>query len=425
MINLLDFAKKGTFKSGRLTDSNNIADIENLPWNGQSNDKRGFIKLINQVRCEDKKYHKVLEMHPKWVNKGTIKAWLPWIKLGKNPMFKAQVGFINGANHTDGVNFQVWEHHMHNGKEVWNMILNLHKKYTGKLINIEADLSHLSNSQVKIELRVDAGKSSGQDWAIWVNPKIVPRGDVAGSAWKFNPVSLTVNDPDDNWWKGSGDEPYMAGLYFRSIFGKPGTTKTKVLTKLAQLGNDVEAGESVTIDQSDELAVSDSAVPFDNKLIAALNGVQIMGYILLPVDEDSGGRGTVRSKFNKIEKSLIESLKKRIENNLIGLFTIEDTFKKIMDDIFPNKVTVGGGGFDLIGEIIKGLGDDPIGITMLLIIGLSPKLIKSELKNVKNLPDFVTIGAPENKTFSLISKSDDAKYTLKVKLQKTSVGKLV
>ena len=37
---------------------------------------------------------------------------------------------------------------------------------------VSADLSRLAGRNVGLELRVDTGASSGQDWAVWVSPRI-------------------------------------------------------------------------------------------------------------------------------------------------------------------------------------------------------------------------------------------------------------
>ncbi len=113
-----------------------------------------------------------LRTHPKWVAEGSIKGWHPWVKIPKNAVFEAQVGFVNGAAATDGVTFVVYEHHNENGRETWSRIAELRKGYTGSLQTILGDLSRFAGQEVGIELRVDAGPSSGQDWAVWVNPII-------------------------------------------------------------------------------------------------------------------------------------------------------------------------------------------------------------------------------------------------------------
>ncbi|MCB0633621.1 MAG: C39 family peptidase [Saprospiraceae bacterium] len=172
-IYLFDLAGSAKYESGQLNkDGHSVQNITALQWN-KSQEQKGAVKDMSTKRLEDSKiYSKVIHMHPMWTSQGTLKAWFPWKQVPDVPVFKAQIGFIQGASHTDGVTFWVWEHHKENGREVWNPILKEHKKYTGELQDIEIDLAKFSSQQMSIELRVDAGKSSGQDWAVWVNPRI-------------------------------------------------------------------------------------------------------------------------------------------------------------------------------------------------------------------------------------------------------------
>lgn len=432
MIDLLKIVNSGTFKSGTLTDSQIMENIETLPWNGNPEDNRGFIRLINNAKCEDGKNYNVLQMHPKWANFGTIKAWLPWITIGENPIFEAKVGFLKGAKNTDGVTFQVWEHHMFEGKEVWNRVLNLKKEYTNELVQIEADLSHLSNQKVSIELRVDAGKSSGQDWAVWSDLKIASRKGVSGNAWEISPKSLTVNSPNDNWFRGLSDEPYIAALYFRSILGKQGTTKTKPLLKLKTISQNVKKGETVSIDISDELHISDSIVA--HELDTIHKGIQIMGYIMIPMEEDESGKDIVRKKVKKLEELLSNSLKQRIENDKKGPLFLGDAFKEIIKDVFPTNTDANISKDEtslfknLKVKITDSLGDDQFEITIIIVLGLSDSVLKQlKLKDKIKLPSFVKLTSPKETEFSLVSKDNQgAKYTVNVELKKTSVsGNLV
>lgn len=50
--------------------------------------------------------------------------------------------------------------------------MDIYKRYTGKLRSFSYDLSEYAKQKVYFELRVDAGESSGQDWAAWINPRI-------------------------------------------------------------------------------------------------------------------------------------------------------------------------------------------------------------------------------------------------------------
>lgn len=142
---------------------------------GSPSDDNGFVRL-DEITLENGETTTALRTHPKWVSNGRIKGWHPWVELPQNVKFEADVGFVEGAKNTDGVTFQVWEHHKEGGSTVWNKIADLHKDYTGNLEHMEADLSHLAGQEVGIELRVDAGESSGEDWAAWTNVQIVPRG---------------------------------------------------------------------------------------------------------------------------------------------------------------------------------------------------------------------------------------------------------
>ena len=172
-IDLFELAKSSRYESAQLaSEGHNATNLTPLKW-GESKNGIGAIRDASNNTLEDgKKYAKTIHMHPRWVAQGTIKAWFPWKKLPKYAVFKAQIGFIKNAKHTDGVTFWVWEHHKEGRRQVWNSILKTHKKYTGRLQNIAIDLSHFANQNVGIELRIDAGNTSSQDWAVWVNPRI-------------------------------------------------------------------------------------------------------------------------------------------------------------------------------------------------------------------------------------------------------------
>ena len=172
-IDLTQLAASARWVSGRLIDAHNTTSHTTLRLNQTpSNPVAGKVTL-EEKWLEDRTKQPVLHTHPRWEARGTIKGWLPWVYLPVGARFEAEVGFIYGATGTDGASFQVWEHHMHGGREVWNRIAYVYKRYDGSLSTISADLSHLAGRRVGIELRVDAGASSGQDWAAWVNPMVV------------------------------------------------------------------------------------------------------------------------------------------------------------------------------------------------------------------------------------------------------------
>ncbi|MDD1615270.1 MAG: hypothetical protein CG439_332, partial [Methylococcaceae bacterium NSP1-2] len=175
-INLIELAAdpQSRWVGGRLIDAHNNVDNVNLAWMGGDGDSQGFVRVDNNIVMEDgNSYSQVLRTHPKWVNQGTIKGWLSWRTLPAGARFQAKIGFLNGAVHTDGVTFWVWLHYKVNGREQWIPIIQRVKQYSRSLDYIEYDLSAYAGQAISIELRVDAGASSGQDWAAWVNPILV------------------------------------------------------------------------------------------------------------------------------------------------------------------------------------------------------------------------------------------------------------
>lgn len=155
--------------------------------------KHGEASLKNSV-LEDGRSYKVLFTHPKWSKNGTIKGWFPKIEnLSKNSILRGKVGFVKpvGKAGTDGARFMVYLHYYVNGREQWKPIINIYKRYTGQLKSFSYDLSAYAGQKVFFELRVDAGKSSGQDWAAWVHPKVT---QLKRSGGFFGAVAANMRD---------------------------------------------------------------------------------------------------------------------------------------------------------------------------------------------------------------------------------------
>jgi hypothetical protein len=175
IIDLLALSPRAAWNGAQLTDpSGNGRDGADLPFNGNDGDARGFVILTDGMPMEDGTRRRALRMHPKWVPNGTIKGWHPDVRLPAGAVLETSVGFVKGAVHTDGVDFIIFEHHtLPGGGRTWNEVLRHHKTYTGSLDQVRIALGGLAGTDVGIELRVDAGPSSGQDWAAWVDPRIV------------------------------------------------------------------------------------------------------------------------------------------------------------------------------------------------------------------------------------------------------------
>ncbi|MDQ2718572.1 MAG: hypothetical protein M3Z26_02240 [Bacteroidota bacterium] len=209
-ISLLSYTDKARWASGQLVDADNTINNITLAWMGKDNDSNGFVRLDNGVVMEDHQTYMALRTHPKWVNNGTIKGWLPWVQQNGSGTFKASVGFLNGAAGTDGVTFQVWVHYHVAGVEHWEPVIQQRKNYSGQLIEISANLSKWANQAISIEMRVDAGASSTRDWAAWINPRIeiapeplpIPVPDKPGPIITSDkPVVYNDrNDPNQKWY---------------------------------------------------------------------------------------------------------------------------------------------------------------------------------------------------------------------------------
>jgi len=147
----------------------NDIGILNLPFPGKANDSRGFVRLITAQLEDGETASNVLQTHPRWAARGSIEGQYQ-ITIPENAKFEAEVGFIQGAKATDGVIFEVvWRER---GKA--DIILgSIEKKYTGNLSTFDIDLGNLAGQTGLFILRVRAGQSAAQDWAVWKSAAII------------------------------------------------------------------------------------------------------------------------------------------------------------------------------------------------------------------------------------------------------------
>ncbi|GAB3236627.1 hypothetical protein GCM10027586_15610 [Kineococcus gypseus] len=172
-IDLMPLAALGHWVGGRLVDAHVMTDAADVRFGDTANLPLGAV-VHEQRALEDGLVQDVLHTHPKWLPRGTIKGWLPDQLLPVAAKFEAEVGYVAGATGSDGVDFKAFAHRTDaNGRRVWHQVLDVHKDYTGRLQHVSADLSRWAGTPVGIELRVDAGSSPSQDWAVWSRPRIV------------------------------------------------------------------------------------------------------------------------------------------------------------------------------------------------------------------------------------------------------------
>ncbi|MHB8094390.1 MAG: hypothetical protein ACYDH0_05550 [Candidatus Aminicenantales bacterium] len=158
-----------------------------LPWNGSANDNRGFVRPCAGVTLEDGKvYALVLETHPEWKKGGAIYGVYSDVLIPAGAKFAATVGFLKDATATDGVVFAVYVRDQ--ATTTTQRIADKSVRYDGALDDLSADLGAFSGKTVTITLRVSAGVTSTQDWAVWASAAVIqgaalktPRaGDMAG-----------------------------------------------------------------------------------------------------------------------------------------------------------------------------------------------------------------------------------------------------
>lgn len=169
-IDLLALAPAATWESGQLLPGGGLGQMTALPW--QDSQSAGFAGVADYI-LEDGSTRPALEAHPMWVNQGTIAGRFQWVALPAGAVFEAEVGFLTGAVNSDGVSFQVYEtHYDANGAPVRTLVAQVTERCDGRLTPLRIDLAHLAGKIVSIELRVDAGGTSTEDWAAWVAPRI-------------------------------------------------------------------------------------------------------------------------------------------------------------------------------------------------------------------------------------------------------------
>lgn len=424
MINLIELAPSARWQGSQLVGEDSGRDASYIEWNGSSADARGFVRLLDSAQCEDGHTYTVLQTHPKWVSRGTIKGWLPWDRIPNNSVFLTEVGFLDGADGTDGVTFQVWEHHNAGGRHVWNRIINYHKVLNGRIISLEADLSHLSGQEVGIELRVDAGRSSGRDWAVWINPHIDSREGHRGQAWSFRPTSLTVHERNETRRiEGRGDEPYLGVIYFRSIFGQPGSTKVAVLEELRTLGNNVRSGQTVRIPDDAELTVADVGIQWDELRL----DVGLMGYQIVAMEADRRGKREVRNKLNELGNRLSDALRENVEGDRIGILSPHDVQQRIRTAVFGSdegRRPVR----DFFSRAVRWLfrADDLIGTNLITVVGIDPSALPDDMRDAFT-PTSTTdpVSSLVEQDFNLEFVGSGARYGLRVELRRSDTAILV
>ncbi len=148
------------------------SDHLTLSFPGAGNDSRGFARYADGYVLEDGHVHsRVLETHPKWSAYGRISGYYPAVTLPPNSHFRAKIGFIAASGGGCGAGDATFRFFIRVAGTT-HRLGEWHKVCNGHLQSVEVDLSAYAGQSATMFIQVDAGATSSQDWAVWVNPLV-------------------------------------------------------------------------------------------------------------------------------------------------------------------------------------------------------------------------------------------------------------
>lgn len=130
--------------------------------------------LTNYVLEDNRTHDKVLFTYLQWVDEGFIQGHYIGVynvsyRVEAGDCFYAEVGLDKGA-YEGNVKFRVMIH-LEGGTNKW--IGEINDTYDGNLRTIDIELSLYAGEKADFILQVDANGSASQDWATWVEAKII------------------------------------------------------------------------------------------------------------------------------------------------------------------------------------------------------------------------------------------------------------
>lgn len=146
-----------------------------LSFPGSTDDSRGFACYRDGIKLEDSvTYGRVLETHPNWDAHGHIQGTYPEMTIMSGTELVIWVGFLEGAEGTDGVHFQVNFRFWSGDTYVTTAVASLTAYYDGHLNFERVSLDSYAGKTGRFTIYAGAGPSSGKDWAVWAQAEIRP-----------------------------------------------------------------------------------------------------------------------------------------------------------------------------------------------------------------------------------------------------------
>ncbi len=144
-----------------------------LPCPGTVSDAAGFVIVVNNPKFENgtTEDEPALETHPQWIDNGVISGRFPAITVQAGDRFRSFIGCAwKSGGSACSVQYQ-FNYRIGGGPlqsfGAWT------ETYDGSWTELNIDLSSLAGQSVNFVLAVSANGPSNQDWALWLNPRIV------------------------------------------------------------------------------------------------------------------------------------------------------------------------------------------------------------------------------------------------------------
>ncbi len=148
---------------------------------GNNGDSTGFVVKLNNPKLETAakagvpgiETHPLWESNPKWATDGNgwIQGLYPGVNIKSGYHFKTRIGCLDSASSCD-VNFRIQYSADGAAYTVLGASNGYNEVYDGSIRDLDFDLSSLSGKTVEFLFQVDANSNGGQDWAVWVDPRI-------------------------------------------------------------------------------------------------------------------------------------------------------------------------------------------------------------------------------------------------------------
>jgi hypothetical protein len=161
-------------KASQAEWSSGLGDASGSPltFGGAVDDPNGTAKIVDQVKLETGATSgKVLLTYPKHDIDGYVNGIYPAYLVQQGDHLKGRLGFMMNPDDTCGEGDVVFQISYHDGSTI-RPVKDWTKTCTGKLIDVDIDLSGIKGQNVRFILTVRANGAATDDWAIWNSLRI-------------------------------------------------------------------------------------------------------------------------------------------------------------------------------------------------------------------------------------------------------------